>query len=52
MTKKTAITKTLSVLRNLKCKVYDKQIVPGEVTKEQRLIFEATNIVVPKVSGI
>jgi hypothetical protein len=50
--KEVAITKALSILRNWKCKVYDNQIVPSEVTKEQRLIFESTNVMEPKVCGI
>jgi transposase len=47
-----SIEKTISSLRCLKCKVYDNSIVPNEVTKKQRLIFEEANVVVPKINRI
>jgi len=50
--KKFSIEQVLVALRNLKCKVFEDQIIPSEVTKEQRLILETTNTMVPKVSGI
>jgi transposase len=50
--KKISIEQAVSTLRTLKCKVYDDSIVPSEITKKQREIFEATNIMVPKVCGI
>jgi transposase len=40
-------------MRNLKCKVFaDKSFLVAEVTKKQRLAFEAANILVPKNRGI
>jgi len=50
--KKISIEQAISVLRTLKCKVYTNEIVPSEITKKQRLIFEETNVLVPKTSGI
>jgi transposase len=50
--KKISIEQVISVLRTLKCKVYIDEIVPSEITKKQRLIFEETNVLVPKTSGI
>ena len=47
-----SIEKTVSTLRTLKCKVYDNSIIPNEVTKKQRLIFEAANVVVPKICRV
>jgi hypothetical protein len=49
---KIPIEQAVSTLRNLKCKVFDNDIVVNEVTKRQRLIFEATNVVVPKTCGV
>ena len=46
------IEMALSTLRNLKCKVFDDVVVPNEVTKKQRSIFEAADIIVPKICGI
>ena len=41
-----------SLLRNLKCKVFDGNIlVPSEVNKKQPLAFEVANILVPKNNG-
>ena len=39
-------------LKKLKCKVFDKKIIPAEPTKTQRLIFEQNKILVPKFLGI
>lgn len=41
----------VSLLKNLKCKVFNDFVVPCEVTKQQRLLLETLKIVVPKVSG-
>lgn len=46
------VEQALLILRKLKCKVYDNQIIPTELNKEQRLIFEQSNILVPKFLGI
>ena len=46
------VEQTLLILRKLKCKVYDSQIIPAELTKNQKLIFEQTEILVPKFLGI
>ena len=50
--KEISIEQAVSVLRTLKCKVYVDSIVPSEVTKKQRLIFEKANVLVPKIGGI
>jgi transposase len=47
-----SIEKAISSLRTLKCKVFDSSIVPNEVNKKQRLIFEEANVVVPKINGV
>jgi hypothetical protein len=41
----------VSLLKNLKCKVFKDSVVPCEVTKQQRLLLETLKVVVPKVSG-
>jgi transposase len=46
---KMSIEQAVATLKNLKCKIYDNDIVPGEVTKKQRLIFETAGILVPKI---
>jgi transposase len=50
--KKVTIEYVVSTLKNLKCKVYDDAIISNEVTKKQRLIFEALNLLVPKSCGV
>ena len=50
--KKIPIEQAVSTLRTLKCKVFDNTVIPNEVTKKQRLILEAANVLVPKVSGV
>ncbi|MHC1581856.1 MAG: hypothetical protein ACXQT5_02400 [Candidatus Syntropharchaeia archaeon] len=42
----------LLTLRNLKCKVYEDEIIVQELTKQQRKIFERFGIMVPKSMGI
>jgi transposase len=49
---KYTIEQSLLKLRNLKCKVFEDEILISEPTKEQRLIFEAFSIIVPKKMGI
>jgi len=39
-------------MKNLKCKVYDNEILIQELTKQQREIIEKLNIIVPKTMGI
>ena len=48
----TSVDKALSILKSLKCKVYNNSIVPYEVNKRQRLLFEDSCILVPNVRGI
>jgi hypothetical protein len=49
---KTPVEQVVSALKTLKCKVYDDSIIPGEVTKKQRLVFEAADVLVPNVRGV
>ena len=42
----------LLTLRNLKCKVYEDEVVVQEPTRQQREIFEGFGIMVPKSMGI
>jgi hypothetical protein len=46
------VEKILMILRGLKCKVFDDQIIPAELTKEQKYISKIYNIIVPKNLGI
>ena len=46
------VEQLLLILRKLKCKVYETQIIPGELTKKQRLIFEQSEILMPNFLGI
>ncbi|MGC8663155.1 MAG: transposase [Thermoplasmata archaeon] len=46
------VNEVLDLLRNLKCKVYDKEIIVQELTKDQKEIFERFNIIMPKTMGI
>ncbi|MGC8700210.1 MAG: transposase [Thermoplasmata archaeon] len=46
------VNEVLDLLRNLKCKVYDKEIVVQGLTKDQKEIFERFNIIMPKTMGI
>ena len=39
-------------MRNLKCKVYDEEIIIQELTKEQKEICERVKILVPNTMGI
>lgn len=46
------VEQMLLTLRKLKCKLFDHQIIPAELTKKQRLIFEQAGVLVPKFLGI
>jgi len=50
--RKTSIEQALATLKPLKCKVFDEVVIPSEVTKKQRLLFEASNVLVPKLMGV
>ena len=46
------VEQLLLILRKLKCKVYETQVIPGEPTKKQRFIFEQSEILMPNFLGI
>jgi transposase len=46
------VEQALLILRNLKAKVYDKSLVPLELTKKAKDIFNSLNLTVPIPSGI
>ena len=46
------VEEIMLALRNLKCKVYDKELVPQEMTRKQKEIAEIFGILMPKVVGI
>lgn len=46
------VEQILLILRNLKCKIYDNEVLISEQTKEQKLIFNNFDILVPKNLGI
>ena len=46
------VEQLLLTLRKLKCKVFDDKIIPSELTKKQRIIFEDAEIIVPNFLGI
>jgi transposase len=50
--KKVTVEEALLLLRNLKVKVFEDEMLIPEITKEQRLLFERFDIIVPKVLGI
>lgn len=50
--KKYSVEEALVRMRNLKCKVYDKELLVSELTKEQKEIVEATGILMSKTLGI
>lgn len=39
-------------MRNLKAKIYEKNIIIGELTKKQRILMEKLDILVPKSLGV
>jgi len=46
------VEEALMSMRNLKCKVYDNEILIPEQTKQQKEILSLLNIIVPKKCGI
>ena len=42
---------SFDVLRNLKCKIFDKDIVIQELTNEQKALFKKIEVVVPNTMG-
>jgi len=46
------VEEALLNFRNLKCKIYDNEIIIGELTKKQREIGEKLKVIVPKTLGI
>jgi transposase len=46
------VEEILFAMRNVKCKVYDKEIIIQELTKRQKEIVEMLNILVSKKLGI
>jgi len=47
-----AIEEVLLKMRNLKCKIYENEIIIFEQTKQQKEITETLNIIMPKNMGI
>lgn len=50
--KEHTVEEALLTLRNLKCKVYDKEIVVQELTRQQKDIIKKLEILMPKILGI
>lgn len=50
--KKYTVEEALLTLRNLKCKVYEKEVVISELTKQQKEIVEKLDVLVSKTLGI
>jgi len=46
---KTNIEQAISILKTLKCKLFDGIVIPNEVSKKQRLLFENCDVLVPKI---
>ncbi len=46
------VEEALLIMRNLKCKVYDKELIVQELAKQQKEIVEKLDIIVPKKLGI
>lgn len=49
---KYTVEEALMIMRNLRCKVYDKEILVAETDKRQKEILSLLNIIVPKKCGI
>ena len=47
-----SVEMAFDTLRNLKCKVFDKEIVIQELTKDQKKLFEKIGVVVPNTMRI
>lgn len=45
------VEEILLTMRNIKCKVYDNEIIIQELTKQQKEILDMLNIIVPKKLG-
>jgi len=50
--KEYTVEEALITMRNLKCKVFSKEVIVGELTKEQKQITEKLGVLVTKSSGI
>ena len=50
--KEHTVEQALMILRKLKCKVFDNQIIPQETSRAQKDILQKYNILVPKNLGI
>ncbi len=46
------VEEALLTMRNLKCKVYDTELIVQELAKQQKEVVEKLNIIVPKKMGI
>lgn len=46
------VEEALLIMRNLKCKVYDKELIIQELAKQQKEVAEKLDIIVPKKLGI
>jgi hypothetical protein len=50
--KKHTVEEVLLTMRNLKCKVYDGEMLIPELTKQQKELVEKLGIIMPKKMGI
>jgi len=50
--KEHTVEEALLTMRNLKCKVYDEEIIIQEISKRQKDILERLKVIVPKKLGI
>lgn len=50
--KKHTVEDALLTMRNLKCKVYDNEIIVSEMTRKQKEISESLGIIMPKTLGV
>jgi hypothetical protein len=46
-----SVEMSLDILRNLKFKVFDNEIVVQELTKDQKNLFEKIGVIVPNTMG-
>jgi len=49
---KFTVEQALLITRNIKCKVFKKELLVAELTKNQKQIFELSGVMVPKIYGI
>ena len=47
-----SVEMAFSTLRNLKCKIFDKEIVIKKLTIDQKKLFEKIGDIVPNTMGI